>query len=900
MKIKLLTSVSALLLIIFATAQQPVFLPAEESAIAIDPGTRKIIPQKYQLLSVDFNAIKTYLNQAPNENIPGGLAIALPLPDGTSEVFEIWNYSMMEEPFASAHPYIKTFLGRGKTNPYATIRLDYTLHGFHAYILSPFGTISIDPYAANNTQYYIVYYKKDLSNIHAEHFSCHTEESGFLLPVDNDNKTLFPNGGTRREYRLALACTGEYATFHGGTVAGVASEMVTAMNRVNGVYEREFAARMNIVGNNNSLIYLNSSTDPYTNNNGGTMLGQNQTACNNVIGSANYDIGHVFSTGGGGVAYLASLCDNNKAGGVTGLPSPVGDPFYIDYVAHEMGHQFNGSHTFNSSNGSCGGGNRSTNDAYEPGSGSTIMAYAGICSPDDIQNNSDDYFHARSYRTIYTEIVTNEPSCPTTFNTGNNPPTVNAGVGGKSVPTSTPFKLKASGSDADGDALTFCWEQYDLGSSIALATAPTSGTPPLFRSYDPDTSSTRYFPRLQTVINNSSDNKERIPTYTRVMTFRCTARDNRPNSGGVSFDTIGYNFTSLAGPFTVSSPNTTGDYWLSNSSQTVTWNVANTNASPVNCATVNIRLSIDGGFTYPYLLIAGTPNDGSQAITVPAIPNSYTTCRVMVESVNNIFYDISNANFTVAPGAPSAPVASFTASDLDVCQGQFVNFSDQSTNTPTSWSWSFGGGNPSTSSLQNPTNIQFNTAGTYAVSLTASNITGSNTYQQNITVNPLPAATFTFIPANNSLSNGSVTANPTGGTPPYTYQWISSPIQNGQTASNLPAGNIGVTITDAKGCSRNYNVTIPDNTALTNDDLLKSISVFPNPANDYINIQFTYLASEKINVSLINGLGQIIRTVDCSNQMNEIIPVYDLSSGWYLIKIEADGIIGYRSILIAK
>lgn len=874
-------------------AQQPAFIPSNElEAVQLAP-QRRIIPDKYNFVKVDFEALKSFLNQAPHENqMSGGLLFKYPMPDGTTQDFEIWQYDMMEPGLADQLPGIKTFLGKGKTDPYAVIRLDYTYQGFHGYILSPFGTAAIDPYAFGNTEYYVSYFKHDLPNIHAPYFDCGVTDG--ISAINDDDlpevKSQLPLGTQLRTYRLALACTGEYATYHGGTVASVASAMVTAMNRVNGVYERDLSARMSLVANNNNLIFLNATTDPYTNNNGSAMLSQNQTTVNNVIGSANYDIGHVFSTGGGGIASLASLCDNGvKAQGVTGLPAPIGDPFYIDYVAHEMGHQFNGGHTFNSTAGSCGGGNRSASDAYEPGSGSTIMAYAGICAPDNIQNNSDDYFHARSYRTIYTEIVTNEAGCPTTTNTGNNPPTVNAGNGGKYVPISTPFKLTAIGNDANGNALTYCWEQYDLGNAIALATNPTSGTPPLFRSFKPDTSATRYFPRLQLVVNNTNDNREKLPTYTRVMTFRCTVRDNVPNGGGISFDTVGYNFTAAAGPFLVTAPNNSSAYWISNTTETVTWDVANTNISPVSCSQVNIRLSIDGGFTYPFLLAANTPNDGSQTITVPNIVTTTTTCRVMVESVNNIFYDISNANFTISPTSPQPPVAAFTANDLDICQGQFVNFTDQSTNGPTSWSWNFGGGgSPATSSVQNPSNILFNTAGTYTVTLTASNFSGTSTSTQTIVVNPLPSASITTTPANNSLSNGSATATPSGGTPPYSYQWFSNPIQTTQTATNLPAGTVGLTITDSKGCSRNYNVIIPDNTSIETASWINDVIVYPNPATESVQIRLgNVVFTDKIQVSLFNNLGQVIFSTMMPFEPVLTLPVHGFASGWYLLKIEA-------------
>ncbi len=585
----------------------------------------------------------------PLENTnSSSLRLPLPHPSGNWVMANLMPYAVMADARKQADLGISTWYGRLESEPSAVVRADQTPQGFHVQVLSPNGDWYIDPVSPTNAVWHMAYFKSDLPNPHA--FECGLQDQEGLIddPVFDPFSTN-PNGGTLRTYRLALAATAEYTNYHGGPTGALAA-MVTAINRVNGIYERDLAVRMLLIPNTDTLIYTSTVTDPYTNNDGFTMLGENQSNVNAVIGSANYDIGHVFSTGGGGIASLASVCTNSKAQGVTGLNNPIGDPFYVDYVAHEIGHQFNGSHTFNSSLGSCSG-NRSSQNAYEPGSGSTIMAYAGICDADNVSNNSDDYFHVRSYQTMLTFLQGTGGNCAATSPTGNTPPTVNGQqTPATFFPIGTPFKLTAAGSDADGDTLTYCWEQYNRGSSIDLASTPSTGTPPLFVSLPPSNSPTRWFPRLSFVVSNANSALEKLPTYTRAMDFRVTVRDNQPNGGGVSYQQVNYDATALSGPFLVSNPNTNQMQWATDSLVTIAWDVANTDQTPVNCSQVNILLSTDGGYTYPYTLVSATGNDGQETLVLPFFPNEptlITQARVMVESVGNIFYDISNADFSI-------------------------------------------------------------------------------------------------------------------------------------------------------------------------------------------------------------------------------------------------------------
>jgi hypothetical protein len=555
----------------------------------------------------------------------------------------------MAPELAAKFPEISTYAGQGLDDPTATTRLDWTPAGFHAIIFGLSGTVYIDPFSRNDVTHYISYYARDFipspdkRYVETLPFGADTEAMQAELAELVAEGVLAPAGSELRTYRLAMAATGEYTIFHGGTVPLGLAAIVTSVNRVTGIYEREVAARMVLIANNDLIVYTNPSTDPYTNNNGVTMLGQNQSNLDAVIGSANYDFGHVFSTGGGGVANLGVICRAGvKARGVTGSSQPVGDPFDVDYVAHEIGHQFGANHSFNGNAGSCAGGNRNGPTAYEPGSGSTIMAYAGICGAQNLQLNSDDYFHGVNLDEIVAySTVGSGNGCPVVTPTRNEPPVVNAGPGGFTIPSQTPFTLTGSASDPNGDALTYNWEEFDLGP----AGAPNNPlSPPFFRSWPSVASPARTFPRLPDLVNNTTVIGEVLPNATRALSFRLTVRDNRLGGGGVNSANVSFNVTTAAGPFAVIAPNT-AVVWAGNSQQNVTWNVAGTTVAPVSCAKVDISLSTDGGFTYPITLAVDTDNDGAQPIVVPNIAT--TSARVRVACAGNIFFDISNVNFTI-------------------------------------------------------------------------------------------------------------------------------------------------------------------------------------------------------------------------------------------------------------
>ncbi len=637
-----------------------------------------ISPEHFAAYQLNYANLKNVLQTAPQEGTLAAknnpLIISIPLPNGTIEEFQIWESSVMHPNLAAKFPNIKSYKGNGIQDTRKVIRFSTSPKGFHGAMQTLEGDIYIDPYLKHQTQYYASYYTRH-DHVGHDHQCGVGSDIPSFSPEDLGWDDLPPVADVRDqggpvdlyEYRIAIACTGEFSLVH-GDLNGPSVELSmaainTGLERFNLIYEQELAMRMTLVENNDELLYIDPLTDPFID---GTscagLLGQNSIFLDLNVGAENFDVGHIF-TGGCEVGGIASgpACGTGKARGVTGNSSANIVSAVVNIMTHEVGHQFSAGHTWNA----CSVGTMdqyASGTSYEPGSGSTIMSYSGACSGNNIMGFN--LFHVGSLDQMYRFSREGPADCAIMTTTDNNLPDVSIPLEeGFHIPISTPFELTAEATDPDEDPMTYSWEQYDLGPSVPLGSA--SGNSPLFRSLPPLESPTRVFPRLNQIINNNLNNPEEIlPTYTRDLTFRVTVRDNNPLVGGVIWEEIAFHASEEAGPFLVNYPNG-GESVEVGSGQEVTWDVANTTASPVNCQGVNIRLSLDGGFTYPITLASNVVNDGSHIVIIPDEVTS--DARIRIDAADNIFFDISNNNFTIVPASQAGYSLDVTPTNLLAC-----------------------------------------------------------------------------------------------------------------------------------------------------------------------------------------------------------------------------------------
>ncbi|MBK8611509.1 MAG: fibronectin type III domain-containing protein [Chitinophagaceae bacterium] len=662
----------------------------DKAEIVTDKSVARLsYPAAFKLFNLNSTVLRQELFSVVGQRASKqSVVISLPNADGGIESFEVFEASNFEPDLQARFPEIRAYSGRGITDRYATLKLSISPQGIQTMV-----------FRTDKANEFIEPYSKDHS-IYAVYRS-HREKGKLPWTCSTDDKQMFANTsaqipgesltgsstGQLKTMRLAQSCNGEYANYFGATSSAQVGLVLAAFNatltRCNGVYEKDLALHLNLISNTTSVIYYNPATDPYS-----TTLSQwnaqLQSTLTSVIGEANYDIGHMFgaSGGGGNAGCIGCVCVNGSKG--SGITSPAdgipqGDNFDIDYVTHEVGHQLGGNHTFSMSN-------EGTGVNKEVGSGITIMGYAGITAQ-DVAPHSIDIFHQATINQIQTNLA--GKTCPVSFAmTANSAPSV-AAVSNRTIPISTPFELTASATDPENDPLTYCWEQNDNSTTTGTGSvaSPTKTTGPNWLSFPASVSGSRTFPRLSTILaglnvtpplpgGDAGANIEALSSVSRTLNFRVTARDNRPyvvgsTIGQTAFTDAVITVTNTSGPFAVTAPNT-NVIWAGASTQTVTWSVNNTTAAPVSCANVKISMSTDGGQTFPTVLAESTPNDGSEAVVIPNTAS--TTARVKVEAVGNIFFDISNSNFTIGAAAACGDATGLTASSV--------------TNTSATVSWS--------------------------------------------------------------------------------------------------------------------------------------------------------------------------------------------------------------------
>ncbi|HEV8271777.1 MAG TPA: zinc-dependent metalloprotease family protein [Chitinophagaceae bacterium] len=935
---------------------------------------RLTYPKEFKLFNLNLAPLRQELLSVVDRSSKHSTVITLPNANGDLEQFEVYEAPNFEPDLQAKFPEIRAYSGRGITDKYATVKLSISPQGIQTMVFrTDRENEFIEPYSIDHRVYSVYRSHRDKGQLP---WTCRTDEKQLNSTINSTitNRTG-SSSGQLKTLRLAQSCNGEYSNWFGAFSSADVSLVLAAYNatltRCNGVYEKDLAVHLNLIANTTAVIYYNPATDPYSSNLS-SWNSQLQSTLTSVIGEANYDIGHMFgaSGGGGNAGCIGCVCVNGSKG--SGITSPAdgipqGDNFDIDYVVHEVGHQLGANHTFSMSL-------EGTGQNKEVGSGITIMGYAGITSQ-DVAPHSIDIFHETSIEQIQNNL--SNKTCPVSITmTSNHSPVIGA-VNNYTIPISTPFALTGSATDPENDALTYCWEQNDNSSTSGSGSvaSPTKSTGPNWLSFSPSVSGTRTFPKLSTILaglnvtgplpgGDAGANIEALSSVSRTLNFRLTVRDNNPYVAGstigqTAFTDVVVTVTNTAGPFTVTAPNTAVT-WNASSSATVTWNVNSTNAGSVNCATVNILLSTDGGQTFPTVLAAGTANDGSQVITVPSTPS--TTCRIKVEAVGNIFFDISNTNFTI--GAPPAcgdptglanttPTQTSTTVSWNAPVSGALNYDvDYKTNAASTWTnaatattatavdlsglaagtlynWrvrancSGGAGNyvqanfttasvPVTCPGPYDVSTNGNTAGAATIPLNTDvngliNPSGDNDYYKFIITNGgTITLTLTTLPTNYQLS----LLNSAGGV----IQLSTSGGSNSETINaSVAAGTYYARVYpfknnfwDANNC---YTLRVQTGTAgkMVNPELVRAsenkLTIFPNPSGFDANLAFNSKVNGTSVVTVINQLGSVVlkRTFAINEGENvRKLDVSSLASGMYYIKIQNGNEIQTAKIVIRK
>ena len=665
------------------TFSQNLFSPIslDQVPLEVKSGERGIIPAEYTAFSINFEGLMQTLQ---GDQSAEGQSFLFPVDKDQQLAFTMVELAMMHPKLQAKFPSIRTFKGNSENGAYSLF-INYGPLGTHAVLRSSNDIKYFIPFAEGVTTHGILCSRKDYIPTAGIPLQCGNDEYTIVNNDEPLSDMEFAHVGVEKDgdpvslrtYSVAVAGTSEFTALK-GSVANALAAINTALMVLNEIYHREMAIDFQLIADNEQLIYTDSNTDPYTApSDAAGLLAQNQVNLDNTLGTANYDIGHVFTIGCinnlGGIAALGSVCNNQTKGrGVTCHSNQNVSMIVSEIMAHEIGHSFNATHSWNKCS-TLFQPQVEPGTAFEPGSGSTIMSYNGACGSNNISNNSDAYFHVVSLEQMYAFRTTgNASSCGTESGSNASPDIVIVSPANVVIPISTPFKLTATATDPEGHGLNYCWEQYNLGPTADLGSPVGDG--PSFRSFPPTSNPTRYLPRLANVLAGVDTPVERLPTYSREFTFKCTVRDLFLPNAAASWEEISFSASDAAGPFKVTGPSISAN-WEAGSEQTVTWDVANTDQAPVNCQTVNIWLSTDGGQNFDTPLLMNTPNDGSADIVVaPGLAT--TTARVMVEANDNIFFNVGGANFTISDAAAPGLYLAFEGniSEEVICLPGTVSF----------------------------------------------------------------------------------------------------------------------------------------------------------------------------------------------------------------------------------
>ena len=652
---KLLLSLAALLS--FSVIQgQSFWKDAPERAIqeVRSSRTMTIVPGAHRTVFLSYDALFNHLLQA--DDTENSIAVNLPFPNGSMVAFKLNYAPTVEIELQEKYPLIRSYRGFSMNGENEVCRITLTPLGLFGSILTDEGEIYIDPVFEGHRDLYFSYYVKDYDDsiLNESIPSCGTISKPNESPLKGmeleDERRSQVRGGLpidMKVFRVAIGATSAFTFNAGGTKESALSKIVASVDRGNQVFENEVGFRLVLVGNNDQVVF-SGGAEPYNNTNVGRMLlGQNTVILNTYVGAGTYDIGHVF-TGNcsdvGGVAALGSVCQGNRGNGVTCWYNSNINYTVVRIMCHEMGHQFSAPHTFNN----CGG-NESFGTGYEPGSGSTIMSYGGLCNSNNVVSGSSasrdiTYYHANSLERIFR--FSRFVSCGT-FETSSNtrPQAIILHEDDFTIPIRTPFALFGDHMDMEDDPVTYCFEQHN-SASISCPLGQPTGDCPLFRSFPPREQDYRVFPSFSTVWSNQtfSSRMEVLPDNTRNIDFVLTVRDNNEEVGAFGMDTLSFRSTENAGPFIVLTPSNNTPRNIGEFIE-VTWDVANTDVAPVNCKKVNIKMYRSSDFTTGEMLVAETANDGSEWIQLP--DEEIANVRIMVEAADNIFFDISNRGFPI-------------------------------------------------------------------------------------------------------------------------------------------------------------------------------------------------------------------------------------------------------------